>query len=322
MIKLEDYGYCLEEYNYDIINGVVKEISYTLHNEKNQDVAVIGVYNQNGKYRRSLVLWPHTNPKGIDKGYLNDTVDEMKLYLDTTDVEFDFKNVTVYTYASAKNKFKDEFEITVKGTKGTDVSIFVDKNNAAVYDSSLKIFKVYHKFKNGKINYNLQIEKIRLTDFGVITESHNGNIYVLSNNGKVRLYTFHKVENLIDLLETRCNSVRDCDEKLYDVDYDKDGLVETVSRLNELYSRNEREELISISQGKVGEIVDSIYPTLITDNFVNYQYPFMRLWTHDKIKKDRNGNIEYFERKIYVIRKPEKIINKLRENLTKLSINY
>ncbi|MBR6540140.1 MAG: hypothetical protein IKT74_01255, partial [Bacteroidales bacterium] len=41
----------------------VKEISYTLHNERNQDIAVIGVYNQNGSYKKSLVVWPQTNPK-------------------------------------------------------------------------------------------------------------------------------------------------------------------------------------------------------------------------------------------------------------------
>lgn len=321
MIRLDEFGYCLEEYVYSFENNEIKEISYTLHNEKSQDVAVVGVYNQGGAYKRSLVLWPQNNPTAEDNGYLNEDVAEMKLYLDTAGVKFDFDHVTLYRYRNAKNKNDEEFTITVEDDNGRDVSIVVDKNNVAVYDSTLKIFKIYPEKADGTVDYTEQLEFIRITDFGVITETHDGKIYLLKKNF-ISIYSFNKIETDLELLEYQCTGFTDIDGKEYDITYDSDLFVESVISGNKLYSRNEGEEQISRKLGLMGSIKDSIYPTLITNNYQNYMYNFMSLWTHDKMKKDKDGNRIFFERRIYVVRSFSKILDLLRSNLSKLSINY
>lgn len=320
MIRLDEFGYCLEDYVYSFENKEVKEISYTLHNEKNQDVAVVGVYNQDGACKRSLVLWPQTNPNVEDNGYLNDDVEEMKLYLDTADFKFDFKNITVYTYESAKVKTIDEFMVSAL-VNNKDVSIYVDRGNVAVYDAGLKMFKIFPVDKDGKISYNNQQERIRITDFGVITETNDNIVYVMRGSS-VSTYEFKPFRTPIEALEKQCTFFHDTDGKDYKITYDYDGFVESVSDIRNQYSRNESEELIFKTHGKVGIIRDAIYPTLITDNYQNYKYPFMKLWTHDKLKKNENGEIIYFERRIFVIKKYDKLLELLRSDLARLKINY
>lgn len=321
MIRLDEFGYCLEDYIYTLENCEVKEISYTLHNEKNQDVAVVGVYNNDGNYKRSLVIWPHNDPNYEDKGYIDEDVEEMRLYLDTVDSKFDFKNITIYRYESAKQKTIDEFEVTITTDNGKDISICVDRNNVAVYDTSLKVFKIFTIDKDGKIDYNNQQERIRITDFGIISETNENLIYIIKGSS-VSTYEFETFDTPIEALEKQCTSFSNIDDKEYKIKYDNDGFVETISCDGLLYSRNEGEEQIFKSQGKIGEIKDSIYPTLITDNYLNYKYPFMQLWTHDKLKKDKNGEVIYFQRRIFYIKKYDKLLELLRSDLTHLKINY
>lgn len=313
MIQLSDYGKCIEEYVYSFEGKEVKEINYTLHDEVGGDITVIGVYkDKEGICRRSIIKWKS------EEGTFNDEVKDMKLYLDTANRQFNFDDITVYSYDSSKSKdiVDEEYKITVD-IDNKNFYIFEDKHNVAVYDSVAKMFKVYGTLVNGSPDYSDHIEDVRLTSFGVITEEESGTVYVMRFSNTVDIYEYELTNNSIECLEKQCNHIKLADESEYNIVYMSDGMVAYVDDGGDkLYSRSEIEEVRDII------ITDSIYPTLVTQNYDNFQYNFRILWSHDHLEKDKFGNIILFTRYIYNINKEKVLLTKLNETPDKLLINY
>lgn len=324
MIRLDNYGYCLEEYIYDLQDNEVKEIGYTLHNEKGQDCAVVGVYKLNGKPNRSIVLWPQTNPKTKDDSIINEEIPEMRLYLDCINEKFNFDDISIYSYDSAKDKDENGFSTTFFtgiGQLNQDITTYTGKDNILVYNKASNMIRTYGSTETGEIDYNSHIESIRLTEFGAITETIGENkIYTMSNK-YIKEYEFIKNNSPIESLQLSTTSINVDQLYTYRVTYDEDNMVQQVRLIGDLFSRSETEEFILEGKGKIGQVTDSIYPTLITDNYQNYKYKFLKLWSHDKMKKNEKGEIIFFHRKIYVLRDYDNLLLELRKNTDKLYIN-
>lgn len=336
MIRLDNYGYCLEEYAYDLQDGKVKEISYTLHNEKGQDCAVVGVYRLNGKPTRSVVLWPQTNPKGNDDTFANEEIPEMRLYLDCVNQKFNFDDIQIFSYSNSKDKDDNGFTTVFNSIEvgKQDINIYTGRDNILVYNRASNMIKTYKSTENGEIDYNSHIESIRLTNFGAITEVLGENVITAIANGHSKSYTYEKVDSPIESLQLLAIKVVLDDIDAYHITYDKDHMVQLVQKIsapndkqeimvNNIFSRSETEEFILKDGGKIGQVTDSIYPTLITDSYQNYKYSFLKLWTHDKMRKNEKDEIVFFQRRIYVLGDHcyGNLLSEIRNDITKLCIN-
>lgn len=311
-MNITDYGRCLEEYEYDFETDCeLTNISYSRYNEKNTPEISIGVEKTKNRCFRNLIEWPNSKNKEVD-GLLKDEVSDMKLYLDTANRKFNFDDIIIFRYDSAKKKTEDEYEIIMKLGK-KNISIYEDKRNISVYDKVLNMLKVYGYTENGNPDYSQHIEDIRITDFGVITEEESGNLYMMHLNNKVDIYKFIKLDSPIECLEYQVSSIIIGDEDTYEVAYDEFGIVSSVHNNGNLVSRYESYD----NDGFLS--IFSLYPTMITQNYDNFQYDYGTLWNLDSMYFDEFNNPVTFIRHIYYIdsSKKEDFIKEFRSSLTK-----
>jgi hypothetical protein len=308
MIRMEDYGYCLEEYLYSLENGEVKEISYTQHDDKGNDVLTAGVEKRNGQCYQSVVRWSQNSIDNESHGYLNHEVPEMRLffdYLNDENKKFKFEDITVYSYENAPVQNRDEYSIyPIKGRD--DIELSIDRNNVAVCDEN-KVIKVYGRNSYGNPDFGRPYEEIRIFDpDAVVHELYSYmEVAVVSEMKKLsNSFYYSLAQSPIDVLQKKVTKYRNWDRnKEWKIAYDNDNMVETVSSLYNLLSRSESVTKETDNRSEVCEIKDSIYPTLLTPNHKDLLYPFQQLWTHDHMEKDGYGNIVEFERMIYFIDK-------------------
>lgn len=335
MIRLSNYGNKVEEYEYhfDTKKNELKEISYTLFGKHDgEETAVVGVYNDNGVYKRCVVLWPSSDPNNHDDIHQEENIDEMRLYLDTADRNFDFKDVSVYRYETSDDKRESEFFVnTIPNSGPLAFKFAVRRNHVAVYNSKLKMIKVFKvREQDGSIDYSEKIEKIRITDFGAVTET--ADMVHVMRVGSLDAYKYSLFPSPIECLEMQCKEVSLQDGKVYNVTYNEFGMVEKVSSsvhniAELLFSRSEGEDLLSINTASGGSTIigynyDSIYPSMLHLNHLNYQYPFLQLWTHDRMRITREHKIQSFSRVVYYIEDMDELLMTLRDDLNKLKINY
>lgn len=322
MIQLDNYGYCLEEYIYDLQDNNIREISYILHDEKGNNCAVVGVYRLNGKPIRSIILWPSINPKENNDISIDEEIPDMKLYLDCVDKKFNFDDIQVFSYNSSNNKDEEGFTTSFNlENNRQDIDIYTCKDNILVYNKASNMIKTYKSTQNDEIDYNSHIESIRLTDFGAIMETVGDNVISTVSNGYSKVYEYQNTNSIIESLRIIATNVIIENDITYNISYDRDHMVQRVTLNESIFSRSETEEFIFKNKGKVGQVTDSIYPTLITDNYQNYKYKFMKLWTHDKMKKNEKDEVTFFQRKIYVLKDCDDLLAELRKNTNRLCIN-
>lgn len=296
-MNLSEYGYCLEEYEYifDLEENLV-DISYNRYNENKKPVMNIGVSKKGDTCVRNFVVWPQTN-NGKGDGALNDIVPEMKLYLDTANKEFNFDNIIVYSYGSARIKTEDEYEISLKLGK-KNISVYEDISHVAVYDKSLNMLKVYGYTEDGNPDYSDHIEDVRVTDFGVITEEEDGNIYVMHLDNTVDIYEFEKKDNPIECLQYLIKKIQLGDGSEVEIEYDNFNMVRMVSKGNEFFFRHETLDKL-IEEGVI--YIASFHPTMITQNYDNFRYKYGDIWNLDILKLDHKNRPVCFTRSVFVI---------------------
>lgn len=300
-MNLSEYGYCLEEYEYIFdLEGNLVDISYNRYNENKKPVMNIGVSKKGNICIRNLVRWPQTN-NGEANGVLNDIVPEMKLYLDTANKEFNFDNIIVYSYGSANIKTEDEYEISLKLGK-KNISVYEDISHIAVYDKSLNMLKVYGYTEDGNPDYSDHIEDVRVTDFGVITEEEDGNIYIMHLDNTVDIYEFEKKDDPIECLQYFVKKIQLGDGSEVDIEYDNFNMVRYVSRNND--EQLFRHETVEDNE-EPKTYIASFYPTIITQNYDNFRYKYGDIWNLDILTLELRENCKYhttyFTRSVFVI---------------------
>lgn len=294
-MNLSEYGYCLEEYEYIFdLEGNLVDISYNKYDENKKCIKSIGVSKKDNACIRNIILWPNSDKKA--DGTLNDIIPDMKLELDTANKQFNFDDIILYSYGSAKIKTEDEYEISLKLGK-KNIAIYEDISHIAVYDKSLNMLKVYGYTEDGNPDYSDHIEDVRLTDFGVITEEKDGNIYIMHLDNTVDIYEFEIKDNIIECLQYLVKRIQLGDGSEVEIEYDNFNMVRRVSKGNELFFRHE-----TVQDDKSDKIfIASFHPTMITQNYDNFRYKYGDLWNLDVLTLDSNNIPTYFTRSIFAI---------------------
>lgn len=177
-------------------------------------------------------------------------------YKSSFDKKYDNNPIIVHNYNNSKNK-TDTLFILTKNINNIDIDLSFDKENAV---AELKnIFTVYKYYSNSDyINYNKKIEDIVFIDNGYYHHDYenmkediwvNGEIYnynlFLKKENKIGLYLF---DNLPTQVINRDN--------VYDIKYDKYGLVEKIKKDSNTISYT------NFIRDKEAEFKYSVYPLL------------------------------------------------------------
>ncbi|MCM1215921.1 MAG: hypothetical protein NC548_15550 [Lachnospiraceae bacterium] len=302
-MNLSNYGYCLEEYEYIFdLDGSIADISYNRFNENKKPIKTIGVRKKDNTCMRSLVKFSQNN-NGKEEGYLNDIVPDMKLYLDSANRHFNFDDIIVFSYGSAKIKTEDEYEISLK-LNGKNIAIYEDISHISVYDKALNMVKVYGYTEDGDPDYSNHIEDVRLTDFGVITEEEAGTLYLMQLDNKVDIFRFEKTDNPIECLQYKVREIEFSDGSKVEVEYDNFDMVRRVVHGTEYLFRHETLE----EDQKI--YIASFHPAMIGQNYNNLQFKFGELWNLDVLTLDLHNKPTYFTRSVFFITGDKEKLNK------------
>lgn len=298
-ICLKKFGTLKESYFYDLLDGEVQNIFYNEFSN-NVEERSISVTRRNDRHIRDVIF-------GSYDRVFRDEVSDMKIFFETVDHDYDPVSVTVISYDNARKKDDDCFYITLPFEE-KDIDIAFDKNKVAVYrpDDS---FYIYSRTENGDTDYKNINEIIYIMKTGIVTTSFVDNIEtIVFFDGSTRRSEFSKVPNVIESLVIRYSTCTELGET-YTITTGEYGSISSVKFNDNLYSRYE------ITEERNRRYIDSVYPLIGSDNVENLNYPFMKLWVHDKFFIKNNKDLYQFTRDIYYINDPIELISQLRKDV-------
>lgn len=313
MIKLIDYGKPVESSIYSFVDNKLNNIDYEIYiNDTN---VLIRVFEEDGVIKRRASYDAEYSEKVIDKF-------ELKVEDGIFGSRFDFSDIVIYKYDDSPDMDDVSFKVPTISTVGNSVvNVYVNKNNVAIYHKGMNIVKIYPLNLDGSIDFSNLIEEEIITDFGVMSRTAECITVIYNYPTEIISYELEKHNEFdIECLRDRCNIINAYNKKFM-VSYSLDNMVESVKCNNELYSRSEI-DILKNSKSENIIITDSIYPSLIMSNYINYKHKFLSAWNHDILKKNDRDEIISFCRNVYAVDRVDDLLEKLRSDPNELIINY